>query len=114
MADRVLVMVNGRLIAEGTPAGVQQLLAESARTIRVETDGPRRLAGLLLSDLSVDSVTVEADHVLVHTTDGARLAAQLPVLARDAGLRLRRVIPVGEDLESVFSRLTASARGAGR
>jgi ABC-type multidrug transport system ATPase subunit len=74
MADRVLVMVNGRLIAEGTPAGVQQLLAESARTIRVETDGPRRLAGLLLSDPSVDSVTVEDDHVLVHTTDGARLA----------------------------------------
>jgi ABC-2 type transport system ATP-binding protein len=114
MADRVLVMVNGRLIAEGTPAGVQQLLAESARTIRVETDGPRRLAGLLLSDPSVDSVTVEDDHVLVHTNDGAHLAAQLPVLARDAGLRLRRVIPVGEDLESVFSRLTASARGAGR
>jgi ABC-2 type transport system ATP-binding protein len=114
MADRVLVMVNGRLVAEGTPEGVQQLLAQSARTLRVETDDPRRLASLLLADATVDSVTVEVDHVLVHTSDGARLATLLPVVARDAGVRLRRLIPIGEDLESVFSRLTASARGAGR
>jgi ABC-2 type transport system ATP-binding protein len=49
MADRVLVVVNGRLVAEGTPEGVQQLVAQQARTVRVETDDPRRLGGLLLA-----------------------------------------------------------------
>jgi ABC-2 type transport system ATP-binding protein len=114
MADRVVVMVNGRLVAEGTPAGVQELMAQSARTVRVETDDPRRLAGLLLGDDTVDSVTLNDGGVLVHTADGERLALRLPELAAGAGLLLRRVIPVGEDLESVFTRLTASARGAGR
>jgi ABC-2 type transport system ATP-binding protein len=114
MADRVLVVVNGRLVAEGTPEGVQQLVAQQARTVRVETDDPRRLGGLLLADASAESVSLEADGLVVHTADGSRLAVRLPQVARDAGLELRRVVPVGEDLESVFTRLTASARGAGR
>ena len=114
MADRVLVVVNGRLVAEGTPAGVQELLAQSARTVRVETDDPRKLAGLLLREPHVESVTLDADAVVVHTSDGAQLAVQLPQLAAKARLLLLRVIPIGEDLESVFTRLTASARGAGR
>ncbi len=44
MADRVLVVVNGRLVAEGTPAGVQELLARSARTVQV-ADAGRAPAG---------------------------------------------------------------------
>jgi len=114
MADRLLVIVNGRLVAEGSPAGVQALLAQSARTVRVETDDPRRLAALLLDDPGVDSVALDPEGLVVHTADGAHLAVTLPQLAASAGLLLRRVIPIGEDLESVFTRLTASARGAGR
>jgi ABC-2 type transport system ATP-binding protein len=114
MADRVLVVVNGRLVAEGTPAGVQELLAQSARTVRIETDDPRKLAGLLLKEPTVDSVALEAEGLVVHTTDGAHLALVLPQLAVKAKAVLRRVVPIGEDLESVFTRLTASARGAGR
>ena len=114
MADRVLVVVNGRLVAEGTPAGVQELLAQSARTVRVETDDPRKLAGLLLREAHVDSVGIDEHAVVVHTSDGAQLAVQLPQLAAKARILLLRVIPIGEDLESVFTRLTASARGAGR
>lgn len=114
MADRVLVVVNGRLVAEGTPEGVQQLVAQQARTVRVETDDPRRLGGLLLADGSAESVSLDDGGLVVHTADGSRLALRLPQVARDAGLALHRVVPVGEDLESVFTRLTASARGAGR
>jgi ABC-2 type transport system ATP-binding protein len=114
MADRVLVVVNGRLVAEGTPAGVQELLSKSARTVRVETDDPRRLASLVLAEPSTRSVSLDAEGVVVETADGQQLALDLPRLARSAGLQLRRVIPLGEDLESVFTRLTDSARGAGR
>jgi ABC-2 type transport system ATP-binding protein len=114
MADRVLVVVNGRLVAEGTPEGVQELLAQSARTVRVETDDPRRLAGLLLTEPETGSVTLEEGGLVVQTDDGRRLALRLPQLAGQAGVHVRRVVPVGEDLESVFTRLTASARGAGR
>jgi ABC-2 type transport system ATP-binding protein len=114
MADRVVVVVNGRLVAEGTPAGVQGLLAQSARTLRVETDDPRRLGRALLSEPAVDGVDLEAGALVVQTSDGGALAVRLPLLARDAGLHLRRVVPLGEDLESVFTRLTAQARGTGR
>ncbi len=114
MADRVLVVVNGRLVAEGTPSGVQELLAQSARTVRVEADDPRRLGVLLLAEASVEAVTLEAGGLVVQAVDGRQLAVRLPQLAREAGVHVRRVVPLGEDLESVFTRLTASARGAGR
>ena len=114
MADRVLVVVNGRLVAEGTPAGVQELLAQSARTLRVETDDPRALGRALLAEPAVDAVELEQDALVVQTSDGGALAVRLPRLARDAGLHLHRVVPLGEDLESVFTRLTAQARGTGR
>ncbi len=115
MAERVLVVVNGRLVAEGTPNGVRQLLNQQARTLRIETDDPRRLAQLLLADGAAEAVRlVAADAVVVDTADGAALARRLPVIARESGLTLFRLLPLGEDLESVFDRLTAAARGAGR
>jgi ABC-2 type transport system ATP-binding protein len=114
MADRVLVIVNGRLVAEGTPAGIRELIAHQARTMRIITDQPRRLAGLLLAEGAVDAVDVTADGLVVETAQGLHLALRLPVVAREAGLILHRVIPIGEDLESVFAYLTSSARGVAR
>lgn len=115
MAARVLVVVNGRLVAEGTPDGVRELLSQQARTLRIETDDPRRLGQLLLADGVAEAVRLAGpDAVVVDTADGAALATRLPVLARQADLTLHRLVPLGEDLESVFDRLTAAARGAGR
>lgn len=116
MADRVLVVVNGRLVAEGSPDGIRELISEQARSLHILTDDPRRLAGALLTEGVVHTVRLDndGDGVLVESAEGARLATRLPVLARDAGVTLRRVVPVGEDLESVFTQLTSAARGVAR
>jgi ABC-2 type transport system ATP-binding protein len=114
MADRLLVIVNGRLVAEGTGRGIRDLMTDRPRSVRITTPDPRRLAGLLLADGAVTSVTLDDDAMVVETLQAVRLATRLPRLATDAGLVVRRVEPQGEDLESVFSALTASARGVGR
>jgi len=115
MAERVVVVVNGRLVAEGRPSGVRELLSAQARTLRIETDDPRRLGRLLLEEGSADAVRLEGRDVLVvDTPDGRRLAERLPQLAHAGNLTLFRVVPVGEDLESVFAKLTSAARGVGR
>jgi ABC-2 type transport system ATP-binding protein len=114
MADRLLVIVNGRLVAEGTGRGIRDLMTDRPRSVRISTSDPRRLAGLLLADGAVNTVALEDDGMVVETLQAVRLATRLPRLATDAGLVVRRVEPQGEDLESVFSALTASARGVGR
>ncbi len=115
MADRVLVVVNGRLVAEGTPAGVQQLLAQSARTVRVETDDPRA-AGRAAAAGGGGRLGRPRRRRRWSCTPPT--APSSPSGCRSSPPRRRSCCagssPIGEDLESVFTRLTASARGAGR
>ncbi|MFN8109372.1 MAG: ABC transporter ATP-binding protein [Thermoleophilia bacterium] len=114
MAPRVVVLVNGRLVAEGTTGGIRDLLAERPRTVRVRVDSPALLARDLVAEGLVSSVRIDGDVLLTESADAGALAVRLPVIARRTGLTLRAVEPVGDDLESVFAYLTARARGVGR
>ena len=53
--------------------------------------------------------------LVVETADVERFGRRLPALAREAGATLRRVEPLGDDLESVYAYLTETraAGGAG-
>ncbi len=114
MAERLLVIVNGRLVAEGSAAGIRDLMTEQPRTVRIASDAPFRLAQLLLIEELVHSVAIDSDNLTVETRQPTALFTALPSLARDAGIRLRRIVPLGEDLESIFTALTRAARGIGR
>ncbi|HVX42455.1 MAG TPA: ABC transporter ATP-binding protein [Mycobacteriales bacterium] len=114
MAQRVLVIVNGRLVAEGSPTGIRDLITEQPRTVRIAGTDLRRLGQLLLADGVVDTVRLHEDELIVETAEAAALARRLPVVAADAAVTLHRIVPEGDDLESVFGYLTQVARGMGR
>jgi ABC-2 type transport system ATP-binding protein len=117
MADRVLVLVNGRLVAEGAPAAIRRLIDDVPRRVRVEAGAAgRALAGELLRSGHVRSAGVEdgGGSLLLETEDAEALALALAPAARRTGATLRRVEPVGDDLESVYGYLHARARGARR
>jgi ABC-2 type transport system ATP-binding protein len=115
MAPRVVVLVNGRLVAEGETAAIRALIADRPRALRLDAgDGTRRLAEVLVGAGLVSSIRLEDGHVLVETSDPETLGLRLPPLARDNRLTLVRVEPVGDDLESVYAYLHARARGAAR
>ena len=114
MAPRVVVLVNGRLVAEGATTAIRDLLAERPRTIRVEAadGGAAPLAQALIGDALVGSVRFEEGGLTVETPDAERFARRLPAHARRVGATLRRVEPIGEDLESVYEYLEARAAGS--
>lgn len=114
MAGHLLVVVNGRLVAEGTGAGIRDLMTDRPRSVRIVVEHPRRFGGRLLAEGLVSSVEVDAEGLTVLTEQAVSLAVRLPGLARELESVLQRVEPLGEDLESVFSALTSAARGVGR
>jgi ABC-2 type transport system ATP-binding protein len=114
VADRVLVLVNGRLVAEGSPPALRALMDERPRRVRVQTDRPRALAQGIAGLDGVQRVDVAEDALLVETSRPDELALRLPALARDAGADLAAVAPTDEDLESVYGYLTERARGVRR
>lgn len=114
MAPRVLVLVNGHLVASGATSAIRELIADRPRSIRLETDEGRALARELVGAGLVDSIRLDGDAMVVEAGDVERLGRELTVLAARVGARLKRVEPVGDDLESVYAYLHQRARGAGR
>ncbi len=115
MAPRVLVLVNGHLVASGSTAAIRALIADRPRSIRLEVATQARgLARELVGAGLVDSVRFDDGAVVVESADIERFSRALPGVARGVGARLRRVEPVGDDLESVYTYLHQRARGVGR
>jgi ABC-2 type transport system ATP-binding protein len=115
MAPRVLVLVNGHLVAEGSTAGIRRLISERPRRVLVTADGnSRALARELLDTPSVDAVRVNGGTIEVETSDPSALSHELPVAAVRAQAMLHAVRPVGDDLESVYTYLHQRARGQAR
>jgi ABC-2 type transport system ATP-binding protein len=115
MAPRVLVLVNGHLVAEGSTAGIRRLISERPRRVLVTADGnSRALARELLETPAVDAVRLRDGTIEVETSDPSALSKGLPVAAVRAQALLHAVRPVGDDLESVYTYLHERARGQAR
>ncbi len=102
----VLVLGEGRLVAEGDFRAIRELLDDRPHRIRVVAAGARRLAGGLIDAGLASGVQVESpEAVVLETTEVADLRRAIPRIAAEGGLRLREVTPLDDDLESVFRYL---------
>ena len=115
MAPRVLVLVNGRLVAEGATGDIRALISDRPRRVRVATDGdPTPLARDLVGEAVVSAV--RAGRRSRHRRHRRRRAVQPAAAGGGAAHRttLERVEPEGDDLESVYAYLHDRARGVAR
>ena len=87
MAPRVVVLVNGRLVAEGDTLGIRDLIADRPRTIRVDA-GPatRGLAQQLIGENLIEGVRFD-DGALIADTDRGRALQPPPAGAGARGGR---------------------------
>ena len=77
--------------------------------VRIVAGDSRSMAAALIRLDVVDSVSVDADGSLVVLSRNVHdLQRSVPRLAQELGLRLLRVEPLDESLESVFSYLVES------
>jgi ABC-2 type transport system ATP-binding protein len=106
--SRVLVMSNGRLAAEGDFHAIRDLMDDRPHRVRLRTDKPHEVAGVLLAARAVVGARVDGnDTLIVDTVDAAALRREVAPAARSAAARLYEVAPLDDDLESVFRYLVA-------
>ncbi len=105
MADRVIVLVRGRLAAAGGHRAIRDAMADLPRQVLVRCSDARRLAASLVHLDVVASVSIDGTDLVISTTRARDLAVALPRSARDLGVSLREVQPLDDSLESLFRDL---------
>jgi len=105
MADRVIAMVDGRLAATGTVPALRAAMSDIPLQIRIDCDQPRRLAAALVENDWVGGVNIEEASLHIRSLDAEQLGRALPGLAQSLDIRITRVDPEDESLESVFRYL---------
>ena len=104
LASTILLMVSGKLAAAGDFRAIRAKLDEQAYRVRVVTDSPRRMAAALAGTDDIDSVSIGEDGELtVLSRNVTSLQRSIPRLAQEQNIRLKRVEPLDDSLESIFS-----------
>jgi ABC-2 type transport system ATP-binding protein len=105
LAERILVVVAGRLAASGDFRAIRKLMTDRPHTFTVASSDDRRLAAALLREPAVFGVELGPGSLLVRSADFSAFTRAVAGVAREAGIRLFEVLPTDESLESVFSYL---------
>ncbi|MGW0434870.1 ATP-binding cassette domain-containing protein [Micromonospora sp. NPDC003197] len=125
MAERVVVVDHGEVIADDTADALKTKLAGDRIVVTVATDAatdaatdgaiaPRRLAELAAQLPGARDVTVDAQRVEVRVADGPAALPELQIAAHECGLRIATVQLHRPTLDDVFLNLTGrSLREAG-
>jgi len=107
MADRVIVVVHGRLAAAGGHRAIRDAMDDRPRHVLVRSGDDRRLAAGLVGLDAVAGVRFDpvTAGLIVETLRARELAVALPRLARRDHISLREVRSLDDSLESLFREL---------
>jgi ABC-2 type transport system ATP-binding protein len=104
--SRILVIAEGRLAAEGDFRAIRDLMDDRPHRLRLTTDASGRFAAGLLEAGVASGVRVTGPgSIEVETTDVHRFRRAVAVVARDRGVELDELVPLDDDLDSVFRYL---------
>lgn len=112
LADRILFVCRGRILASGSLAQIRELLADHPLTIRIGTAQPRPLAARLVASAAVQAVEfASAEGMVVHVHHPRAFFAELADLVAAEQFDVYRLEVSDASTEAVFNYLMQRARG---
>ncbi|GAA3456827.1 ABC transporter ATP-binding protein [Dactylosporangium matsuzakiense] len=108
VSGTVQVMVAGRLAASGEFRTIRRLMTNRPHVFTIRSSDDRRLAVALMAQDSVAGVDIDTTGLQVRASDYGTFTRALPRVALKEGVRVSRLIPADESLESVFSYLVGA------
>jgi ABC-2 type transport system ATP-binding protein len=109
VSGTVQVIVAGRLAASGDYRTIRRLMTNRPHMFTIHSSDNRRLAVALIGETSVAGVEIDPKAGLtVRASDYGSFTRALPKVALAQQIRVQRLLPADESLESVFAYLVAS------
>ena len=109
VSGTVQVIVAGRLAASGDYRTIRRLMTHRPHVFTIRSSDDRALAVALMAEPSVAGVELDATTGLtVRAGDYGTFTRTLPKVAQAHQIRVQRLVPADESLESVFSYLVGA------
>jgi ABC-2 type transport system ATP-binding protein len=107
MSDRVVLINNGYIVAEGNIHGVRDEMQEHPMQILIRCDDPSKLAAHVFAQDHVVEARLHDDRggVFVKTRDADRFYLLLNEVASSGEVNIESVAPVDDDLSAVYQYL---------
>jgi ABC-2 type transport system ATP-binding protein len=110
MSDRVILLNNGYVVAEGNVHGVRDEMEEHPMQILIRCDKPSRLAARVFDKNHVVEARLHDDRMglFVKTRDADRFYLLLNQVVAEGEINIESVAPVDDDLSAVYQYLIGS------
>lgn len=109
LADTVLMIARGRVVASGTLRDIRRLMDDQPLTVElVAAQAGRRLASLLVEMPAVQSVEVHQQTLLVRTRQPADFFASVGQLVLEHEIVIERMQPLDAGADAVFNYVERS------
>ncbi len=106
MTSTILLINNGRILAEGNIHQIRDLIDEHPHTVKIRGSDPRRLARAFIEHDGVRSLSFEADAVIVETGAPDAFYSRLTQIAASGELgEVHEVSSPDDNLQAVFEYL---------
>jgi ABC-2 type transport system ATP-binding protein len=115
MSDRVILLNNGYVVAEGNIHGVRDEMEEHPMQILIRCDRPSKLAARVFDKDHVVEARLHDDRLglFVRTRDADRFYLLLNDVVAEGEINIESVAPVDDDLSAVYSYLIGSEGNGG-
>ena len=113
MSDRVVLVNNGYIVAEGNIHGVRDEVTEHPMQILIRCDQPAKLAAQVFAEDSVVEARLHNDRggLFVRTRDADSFYLLLNRVVADGAINVESIAPVDDDLSAVYGYLISSEGG---
>jgi ABC-2 type transport system ATP-binding protein len=105
LADTIVMISRGRIIASGTLAEVRSLLEDQPLVVEIVSDRARELASLLAVAGEVQSIEIRDDTLTVKTGQPANFFARVGRLVVEQGFGVERLQTLDTTADAVFGYL---------
>lgn len=111
MSDRVVLLNNGYIVAEGNIHGVRDEMEEHPMQILIRCDQPSKLAAYVFAQDHVVEARLHEDRrgLFVRTRDADRFYLLLNRAVSDGEVNIESVAPVDDDLSAVYQYLIGTS-----
>jgi len=113
MADRVVLVNNGYVVAEGNIHGVRDEMEEHPMQILIRCDKPAKLASHVFDQDNVVEARLHPDRLglFVRTRDADSFYLLLNQVVADGEINIESIAPVDDDLNAVYGYLISADDG---